>query len=210
MPECGIGLIPDVGGSMILAHAPGRLGEYLSTTATRMGPADAIYAGFADVFLPEAKWADAKAAICATGLAEVVGETPPAGQLAGLQAEIDQHFGGEGLADIMQSLRGDDSAFAAASLKAMGRNAPLAMACAVEILHRLGDAPGIRAALGLEYRFTYRAMEHSDFLEGIRAAIIDKDRNPKWQHKDVVPAVEMSKMLMPLGADALRFEEDRP
>ena len=52
MPECGIGLVPDVGGSLILARAPGRLGEYLATTAARMGPADAIAAGFADMFVP--------------------------------------------------------------------------------------------------------------------------------------------------------------
>ena len=54
MPECGIGLIPDVGGSFLLARAPGRLGEYLGTTGTRMGPGDAIFAGFADLFIPEA------------------------------------------------------------------------------------------------------------------------------------------------------------
>jgi enoyl-CoA hydratase len=53
MPECGIGLVPDVGGSLILARAPGRLGEYLGTTAARMGPGDAIHAGFADYYIPE-------------------------------------------------------------------------------------------------------------------------------------------------------------
>ena len=210
MPECGIGLIPDVGGSMMLAHAPGRLGEYLGTTGTRMGPADAILAGFADVYLPETEWETAKARIVATGEAVVDHRPPPPGRLAALQADIDRHFGGETLGDIIRSLRAEDSDFARETLKALSRNAPLSMACTVELLHRLGDAPDIRAALGMEYRFTFRAMERADFLEGIRAAIIDKDRNPKWRHPapDAVPAVEVSAMLMPLGADALTFEEE--
>jgi enoyl-CoA hydratase len=209
MPECGIGLIPDVGGSMILALAPGRVGEYLGTTGARMGPADAIYAGFADVFLPEAEWEAAKAVMVASGLAEVVGKTPAPGVLASQQGQIDTHFSGESFGDILRSLRLDNSPFTVEALKLLGRNAPLSMSCVVEMLHRLGDNPDIRTALGLEYRFTYRAMEHTDFLEGIRAAIIDKDRKPHWRHgtPEAVPAVDVSKMLMPLGASALTFEE---
>ena len=82
------------------------------------------------------------------------------------------------------------------------------MACTIEILHRLRSTNlSIRKALELEYRFTFRAMEHGDFLEGIRAAIIDKDRNPSWKHAlDKVPAVAVSFMLRPLGQDKLTFE----
>ncbi len=67
MPECGIGLIPDVGGTLILARAPGRVGVYLGTTATRMTGEDAIYAGFADKYLPEAAWPDTIAALESSG-----------------------------------------------------------------------------------------------------------------------------------------------
>jgi enoyl-CoA hydratase/carnithine racemase len=207
MPECGIGLIPDVGGSMMLARAPGRLGEYLGCTGARMGAADAILAGFADRYQPESEWEAAKAAMIATGRADLPDLPPPPGKLAALQPQIDHHFGGETLGDILRSLRADPGEFAQDTLRILSRNAPLSMACTIELLHRLGDAPDIRTALSQEYRFTFRAMEQADFLEGIRAAIIDKDRNPNWRHKGDVPAVDVSRLLMPLGPDTLTFEE---
>ena len=74
MPECGIGLVPDVGGSLLLSRAPGRMGEYLGTTATRMGPADAIHAGFADYFAPWDSWEDIKAELVAKGDVSVIDE----------------------------------------------------------------------------------------------------------------------------------------
>ncbi len=83
------------------------------------------------------------------------------------------------------------------------------MAATIEVIHRLqSPPPSIETALDLEYRFTARAMEHGDFLEGIRAAIIDKDRTPKWQFADMnVPRTAIDTMLTPLGKDALRLEK---
>ncbi|OYX41788.1 MAG: enoyl-CoA hydratase [Rhodobacterales bacterium 32-67-9] len=213
MPECGIGLVPDVGGSFLLARAPGRLGEYLGTTGARMGPADAILVGFADLFVREADWAALKVRLVETGDAdEVAAASVPApdGRLGPLRPEIDKHFAGETLGDIVRSLAHADSAFAAEALKALGRSSPLSAASTVEMLHRLRPTPSMRRALEMEYRFTYRAMEHGDFIEGIRAAIIDKDRSPRWRHSgpEAVPAVDVSRMLMPLGQNALTFEEE--
>ncbi len=208
MPECGIGLVPDVGGSLMLALAPGRLGEYLGTTATRMGPEDAIHAGFADLFLPEARWPDAITTLESTGDADTLRpETPPPGTLKTNQAEIDRLFSGEALGDILTDLRNDGGPLAQDALKKMGRNAPLSMAVAIETVHRLrGPSLSIEKALDLEYRFTFRAMEHGDFLEGIRAQIIDKDRNPAWQYADgTVPIAAVAKMLRPLGENALKL-----
>ncbi|MFU8778262.1 MAG: enoyl-CoA hydratase/isomerase family protein [Roseovarius sp.] len=214
MPECGIGLVPDVGGSLILARAPGRLGEYLGTTGTRMGPDDAIHAGFADTYTPRLKWATLTAALIETGDPSTIAahaETPPPGALRALSPQIDHHFSGETLRDIANSLRAEDSDFARDTLKILSRNSPLSMACAVEMIHRLrGPAAGIGRALGLEYRFTYRAMEQGDFLEGIRAAIIDKDRKPHWKHGlDSLPDIAVAQMLHPLGKNALTLEETR-
>ncbi|MGB3281200.1 MAG: enoyl-CoA hydratase/isomerase family protein [Pseudorhodobacter sp.] len=211
MPECAIGLVPDVGGSFLLALGPGRLGEYLGTTGTRMGPGDAIYAGFADHFVPEADWPALTEALVKGGIEALAPSVKPApdGVLEGQQAQIDKHFGGETLGDIVRSLRGDTSEFAQSALKALSRVSPLAASAAVEMQHRLGDNPTLPRALEMEYRFTHRAQEMSDFLEGIRAAVIDKDRAPKWLHDSIeaVSAAEVAAMLMPLGAQAWTSEE---
>ena len=208
MPECGIGLVPDVGGSLLLARAPGRLGEYLGLTAARMDAGDAIRAGFADHYVPQDRWAGLIADLCEGGDAGAVArvaETPPQGPLTGLQDQIDRLFAGATLGAVFAALQGDESDFAAETRKAVARNSPLSMACTLEMLARL-RAPGttIRDALDLEYRFTARAMEHGDFLEGIRAAIIDKDRKPVWKHAiETLPEAAVSGMLAPLGKDAL-------
>jgi enoyl-CoA hydratase/carnithine racemase len=212
MPECGIGLVPDVGGSLILARAPGRLGEYLGTTATRMGPADAIHAGFADYFIPEAGWEALKAELIATGDWEAVdraaGDAGPA-PLAAQAAEIDYHFGGETLRDILTSLTAIASDFTANTLKALSHPSPLAMSATIEIIHRVRGPDNIRRALEQEYRYTYRAAEQGEFLEGIRAAIIDKDRQPKWRHAGItkVTLPDITTMLMPLPKGSLNWEE---
>ncbi|MGG7644133.1 enoyl-CoA hydratase/isomerase family protein [Rhodovulum sp. YNF3179] len=212
MPECGIGLVPDVGGSYLLARAPGRLGEYLGATGARMGPADAILAGFADHFVPEPGWAALTAELVETGDAGAVARharTAPAAILAARQVEIDLLFNGT-LADIDAALAADGGDFAAETRKALGRNAPLSMACAIEMVRRLRGGAGIRDALTLEYRFTYRSMEEADFLEGIRALIIDKDKTPKWRHAGPaeVTEAEVAHMLSPLGAAGLKLEEE--
>lgn len=213
MPECGIGLVPDVGGSLLLANAPGRLGAYLALTADRMTAGDALHVGFADLFVPEARWYAAKVALCASGdLAGLtrVAQPAPASPLAERQATIDTLFAGDTLAEIVKTLQTDASEDGAAAQQKLDRNAPLSMACALEMLRRLrAGASDIRDALELEYRFTSRSMEKGDFLEGIRAAIIDKDKSPKWRHAlDSVPDDDIAAMLQPVTGTTLRFERE--
>lgn len=209
MPECGIGLVPDVGGSLMLALAPGRLGEYLGLTASRMGPADAIFAGFADAYAPEAEWPALKAHMVQTGTLPTLDTPAPEGTLKELLEQINRHFAGETLGDVLRSLTADESEFATTALKTLNRNAPLAMGCAMTIVRRLRSANSVRQALDQEFRYTFRAVAQGDFIEGIRAAIIDRDRNPKWAHSgpEAVTNMDVSQMLMPLGADALNWEE---
>lgn len=184
MPENGIGLVPDVGGSLILANAPDNLGVYLGLTATRMNAADAIHVGFADTFVPQETWPGLIARLEQTGNPAEIradAEPPTDATLPGLAVETARLFAGETLAKIRTTLEADGSELAAASLKKMSRNSPLSMAVFVEMMRRLKGRQ-IEDALETEYRYVSRSMEHGDFLEGIRAQIIDKDRNPKWRH----------------------------
>lgn len=212
MPEVGIGLVPDVGGSYLLAQAPGALGCYLGLTADRMGPADALLAGFADLFIPKATWPALIETLETSGEVTCLSEAAcpaPDGTFDALRAEIDRHFSAPTFAAIQTSLAADDSDFAARARKAMARHAPLSMACTVAMLQQLRAVnANLRDALKQEYRFTYRAQAQADFLEGIRALIIDKDKCPKWRFADgSVPEDAVAAMLAPLGGDELTFEE---
>ncbi|NOX74327.1 MAG: enoyl-CoA hydratase/isomerase family protein, partial [Alphaproteobacteria bacterium] len=215
MPECGIGLVPDVGGSYLLASAPGFGGEYLGLSGARMGPSDAIYAGFADHYITQDRWAGLIENLAQSGdvfLVELYAssEMPPAkGPLQRNAGLIDAVFGAAELAAIATGLAARDDGFAASALKAVNRNSPLSMACTLEMLRNLRPDPTVAKALTQEYRFTSRAMQHGDFLEGIRAAIIDKDRTPDWKHKNITDDLrdEVAAMLAPLGAQGLKLKE---
>ncbi|GGL51871.1 enoyl-CoA hydratase/isomerase family protein [Wenxinia marina] len=214
MPECSIGLVPDVGGSLLLARAPGRLGEYLGTTGDRMDAGDAIFAGFADQYLPESGWEALKQRLVHTGdagEAEAAAHEAPDSRLAAHRAEIDEAWHGSTLAEIMDGLPEEPSEAVQAGVDLMARNAPLSMAVTVEMIHAVRESDTIEAALEHEYRVTHRAMEHGDFLEGIRAQVIDKDRVPRWRHADwrAVTEEDVRRMTAPLGADALRLEGNR-
>ncbi|MCA2010520.1 enoyl-CoA hydratase/isomerase family protein [Cereibacter sphaeroides] len=206
MPECGIGMIPDVGGTYLLGKAPGQLGLYLALTAARMGPGDAIHAGFANRFIPEAEWDDVKARLCETGDVIALPEHyTPESPLAAEQSLIDTLFAGADIPAIVTALEGSDAPLAQSALKAIRRNSPLSMASTLAMLR---PAPNnIEAALAQEFRWVWRTVEHGDFLEGVRAQILDKDRNPTWKHPapDAVRDEEVAAMLAPLGADELTF-----
>ena len=210
LPECGIGLAPDVGSTLILARAPGRLGEYLGITGARMGPGDAIHAGFADYYVPQDQWPALIATLCESGdwtAVDRAAAPAPDSPLAVEQARIDRLFAGETIRDVMNLLLRDDSDLALRARTAIDRASPLAVACTLELVHRARLRDTIEHALEQEYRFSHRAMEQGDFLEGIRAAIIDKDKTPRWRHAglDAVTAVEVAGMLMPLGAQSLKL-----
>lgn len=200
MPESGIGLIPDVGGTWLLSRAPGRIGEYLALTGARMGAGDAIHAGFADIYLPEDRWPDLIARLEATGdLSLIEGEDAPTAPLRTMDLSP---FAEGTVADIIDALEEDGNA---QTLKILHANSPLSMAAGLAMVRAARDDARIQDSLAREYRFTHRATQDTDFLEGVRAQIIDKDRKPKWM-ADASPA-HVAALLAPLGHHELTWRE---
>ncbi len=211
LPECSIGLVPDVGSTLLLARAPGHLGEYLGLTGDRMDAGDAIHSGFADHLVPQDMWPGLIATLCNDGdTAAVLQAALPAPQskLAAWRGDIDYVFSAPDLAAIRDQPDAVPPAPITHALDLMNRNAPLSMACTLQIIRTVRQSPTIHTALAQEFRFTFRSMAQADFLEGIRAAIIDRDRKPHWRHDGWdVPIAEISALTSPLGLDAL-YPED--
>lgn len=200
MPESGIGLIPDVGGTWLLSRAPGRIGEYLALTGARMGAGDAIHAGFADIYLPEDRWPDLISRLETTGdLSLIEGEDAPTAPLRTMDLSP---FAQDTVAGIIDALEQDGDA---QTLKILHANSPLSMAAGLAMVRAARDDARMQDSLAREYRFTYRATQDTDFLEGVRAQIIDKDRKPRWM-ADASPA-HVAALLAPLGHHELTWRE---
>lgn len=191
MPETALGLIPDVGGSYFLPRLPGATGCYLGLTGYRARAADCLLLGIATHFIPSDRLGEAKAALAGSdgnaldhqGVASVLqsftgdpGEAP----LAARRAQIDLHFGQPTLDDILASLAADKDAWAQETLAALMAMSPASLALSFETMRR-GAGLGLEDCLRMEFRVVSRIVrEDHDFHEGVRAILIDKDRNPKW------------------------------
>lgn len=213
MPECAIGLVPDVGGNWILSRAPGHLGEFLAMTGWRLNGADAILSGFADIAVDDADLGELLAALEAEADPAVLDRfrrpagTPP---LDAHREAIDRHFSHASALECLQSLESDGSDFAVKAASMIRRGCPISVASAFEIVRRARDLGSLEEVLALEYRFTWRSVSNGDFLEGIRAQIIEKDRNPRWRtpRLEEVFAADVDAMLAPLGPDELNISQE--
>ncbi len=203
MPECGIGLVPDVGGNLLLSRAPGHVGEYLATTGARLGAADCIYTGIGDLFISTDKRAILLSELEKNGDVSVLDQfASDAGEseLASLQTRIDGAFSSGNAAEIASRLEGSNGEWESKTAKSIRRGCPLSVSCAIDLVRASRNLDTIEQILDLEYRFTYRSMSDGEFIEGVRAQIIDKDRNPKWQTPtlDDLSSSKASHMLSPL------------
>ncbi|MFV9633009.1 enoyl-CoA hydratase/isomerase family protein [Mycobacterium neumannii] len=191
MPEVGIGFVPDVGGTLILSHAPGLLGYHAALTGANFDGADAIAMGFADHFVPHDKLEDFKAAILADGInAALAGHAvaPPPSGLLRQREWIDRCYAGETVLDIVAALRGHDDAAAGEAADLIESRSPVSVSVALEALRRAAKLDTLEDVLRQEYRTSCGALRSHDFVEGIRAQVVDKDRNPKWSPASL-PAV---------------------
>ena len=210
MPECSIGLIPDVGGSYVLARGPGRSGEYLALTGSRMDGADCIYAGFADCLVKSDALEALKNDLFANpkvGVLEDYTTQPGPSQLAQSQTKIDACFAAQTLDAIFEILAGRDDDWSSSALKRMNGGAPVSMLLTLDLIRRAREMTSVEQALIAEFRLVSRCSEFGEFLEGIRAAIIDKDRNPKWKYPTIsdVPEMLLTKMKLPAEPRDLEF-----
>ncbi len=185
MPETGIGLFPDVGGGWFLPRMPGHIGQWLALTGARIKAADCELVGVATDFVESAKITDLKAAIVAdpaaieTLLTQYEGDAgrPP---IAQHQDEIDRVFGLNTLEAILAALEASGSDWAKDQLKVMATKSPQTMKVALRQLQLGGQAKSFAENMAMEYRVGARVVQRHDFLEGVRAVIVEKDHAPRW------------------------------
>jgi enoyl-CoA hydratase len=182
MPEVGIGLIPDVGGTLILSRAPGLLGLHAALTGVNFDGADAIALGFADHYVPHDTLPAFRDAIVADGVDAALNafaQEPPPSRLLAQRDWIDECYAGDKVEDIIAALRSHAAAAADAADLIAGRS-PISVSVALEAIRRAAKLDTLEDVLRQEYRTSCGAARSHDLVEGIRAQVIDKDRNPKW------------------------------
>lgn len=192
MPETIIALFPDVGGSFALPRMPGALGMYLGLTGARLQGADAVHAGLATHLVGHGDVEALRAAIIADGPAVVAGfaKALPPFSLAAHRPAIDHCFGAGSVAEVIARLEADGGGWAAGALQELRAVSPSSLLWTFEVIRR-GAALSLRGALDEELRLTRKVAVHPEFIEGVRAALVDKDRAPKWNParvEDVDPA----------------------
>ena len=219
MPEVGLGFFPDVGGTWLLARSPGEIGTYFGLTGQTMNGPDAVYAGFADAVVPSGKLAALREALTklrpGVTAAEVknlidgfaTGET--SGPIAAIEPQIDRWFGFDRMQDIVAALQADGSELAQSTLKTLNEKSPRGMVVALKLLRLARASSSLEECLVREYRAALEVFASDDFREGVRAAVIDKDRNPKWSPsriEDVTPEM-VAPYFAEIGADELKFNQ---
>jgi enoyl-CoA hydratase len=187
MPETGIGFFPDIGSSWFLPRMPGMTGLYLGLTGRICGRADAYYVGAATHCIAAAHFETVKAAMIEAEpidpIVDGLHRPPGKSELEDLREPIDRIFGPPSLDDILRGLEreaGQWQDWARETLETLQTRSPLSLKVTFEQLKRGKSYKNLKEALIVEYRLATRMMRQPDFLEGVRAAIIDKDRSPKW------------------------------
>lgn len=203
MPETGIGLFPDVGGGWVLPRLSGEAGMYLALTGARLDAAGAVARGIATHYVPATRIEGLEAALATTiaesddGRAAIndvldrFAETPGVDPLAGHRALIDRCFVAssvEGIQEALDREAAEGSAFAREAAATLRRKCPTSLKISFEQLRRGRAMSSLADVLTMEYRMSQHCMAGTEFFEGIRAVLVDKDRAPRWR-PDSIEAV---------------------
>lgn len=220
MPETNIGFFPDVGGGYFLPRCPGQTGCYLAMTSKRVKAIDTIYVGFGTHYVPAAdlpkllqklsslKWDTRKKPHdqVSKAIEEFAAEPTGESEIAPNRARIDACFAPNRVEEIFDALRNDGTPWAEETLKILYSMSPTSLKIALRQI-RLGANMPFAQVMTMEYRISQGCVKGHDFYEGIRAALIDKDRQPKWKPSKIseVPDQEVEKYFSSLGDRDLVF-----
>jgi enoyl-CoA hydratase len=185
MPETGIGLFPDVGGGWYLSRLPGRVGQYLALTGHRLDGAECVNLGLASDYLTSDTLDDAKARIAAapTEIEEILGELGapvPEAKIVTHEEDINRLFESDRLEDIYAVLESEGGIWGAATLATLRTKSPQTMKVSLRLLKEGRQMVDFAAEMAQEYAVGARVVVRHDFLEGVRAVIVDKDNAPVW------------------------------
>lgn len=209
MPETGIGLFPDVGGGWYLSRLEGRVGQFLALTGARIDGAECLALGLATHYLAPEALADAKARIAHEGVERIDGilgtlaDTAPDARILGNIFDINRHFASDRFEDILASLDGDDGAWAVKELATLRTKSPQTCKVALRQLRESAALSDFADNMAMEYRIASRVLNRPDFAEGVRAVIVDKDNQPKWDpaSAEAVSDALIDAIFAPLPAD---------
>ncbi|MFC0446962.1 3-hydroxyisobutyryl-CoA hydrolase, partial [Rhodococcus jostii] len=204
MPETGIGFVPDVGGTYLLARTPGELGTHIALTTARLSAGDAIACGFADHFVPSEKIEQFIEALSETTVeAALAAFTAPApvSELVAQRGWIDAAYSAGSVAEIVSRLRGSGVPEAEKAAEQVVSKSPTACAVTLKSLRRARQAGSLEEVLNDEFRVSVACLSSPDLVEGIRAQVVEKDRNPRWKPAtiDEVDDTQIDAFFTPLG-----------
>lgn len=208
MPETGIGFVPDVGGSYLLSRAPGELGTHLALTASAAGPGDALRCGLADHFVPS----DRLGALLES-LAGAAGESPlpeavaahaepaPPSELEAGREWIDSCYSAGTVEEVVEALRAHGGQQPKEAAELIVGKSPTALKVTLAALRRARGLTSLEQVLDQEYRVSCASLSSPDLVEGIRAQVVDKDRQPRWSPARLaeVSDEEVARHFAPLG-----------
>jgi len=190
MPETGIGYFPDIGATWLLPRTPGESGTWMALTGLDINAADTIHTGLADFYMPSSRLEEAVQRL--TNLPEGsssddvdavlrdLSEQPSEGRLQANAAMIDRAFHFNRVEDIASALGAEEGEFAAETRRVMLTRSPTSLKLALRLLRAGRQSRTLGECLARELGACMHILHGPDFYEGVRAAVIDKDRNPKW------------------------------
>lgn len=215
MPEVGIGFFPDVGASYLLARAPGYAGTHLALTGSRIGAGDAIYCGLADVHIA-ARLAELPEALANCRSSDGVRRrltglsiAPAPGVLPAARAWIERCYAADTVEEIVAQLRSCNAVDAQAALRTIEKVSPTSLKITLRNMRSALSFGRVEESFQQDYRIALACIAGHDFIEGIRAAIVDKDRNPVWRPDSIegVTVDIVEHHFRRVGALELKFPE---